>query len=228
MKNASEEKTADRRGFMKYSAAAVIAAAAAGVGYYALTSPPASSPTSVLASASTTRLTPRTTTVQPPAATSTTGTQTGLTVTSQAFRNGERIPSKYTCDGESVSPPIGWSGTPQETRSYALIMEDPDAPAGAFTHWVIFNIPAEEIGLQENVRNVTTLSTGAIQGSNGAGKIGYAGPCPPSGVHHYVFHVYALDTLLELQTGATKQNVLKAMEGHVLAEGQLTGLYSRG
>jgi Raf kinase inhibitor-like YbhB/YbcL family protein len=151
-----------------------------------------------------------------------------LVVTSQAFKSGEPIPSKYACDGEDVSPPVAWSGAPQQTRSYALIVDDIDAPTGEFTHWVIFNMVAAETSLQGGVPTVGTLSNGAIQGRNGFGKIGYAGPCPPSGTHRYVFHLYALDTLLNLQAGVSKHDVLEAMKGHVLAEAELTGLYSRG
>jgi hypothetical protein len=149
-------------------------------------------------------------------------------VTSQAFKSGEAIPSKYACDGEDVSPPISWSDTNEETKSYVLIVTDLDAPTGAFTHWVIFNIPATDSSLPEGVPTVGTLSNGAIQGKNGFGKIGYGGPCPTSGTHRYVFHLYALDTLLSLQAGASQGDVLEAMNGHVLAEGELTGLYSRG
>lgn len=135
VKNVSEEKGADRRRFLKYTAGAVVLAAAAATGYYALTTQPAPAPTTTAA------ITP-TTTVPPPSVTiPTTEVHIGLAVTSQAFGNGERIPSKYTCDGEDISPPISWSGAPEETRSYALIVDDVDAPAGTFTHWVIFNIP---------------------------------------------------------------------------------------
>jgi len=222
VKNVSEEKVADRRRFLKYTAGAVVLAAAAAAGYYALTTQPAPAPTSTAAIT-------RTTTVPPPSVTtSTTEVHIGLAVTSQAFGSGERIPSKYTCDGEDISPPISWSGAPEETRSYALIVYDVDAPAGTFTHWVIFNIPTAESGLQEGVPTVGTLSSGAIQGRNAFGKIGYAGPCPPSGTHRYLFHLYALDTLLSLQAGATKHDVLEAMKGHILAEDEVVGLYSRG
>jgi Raf kinase inhibitor-like YbhB/YbcL family protein len=149
-------------------------------------------------------------------------------LTSQAFGDGERIPSKYTCDGPDISPPIGWSGAANGTRSYVLIMEDLDAHPARFTHWMIFNIPASETGLQENIPATGSLSNGAKQGRNDFGKIGYGGPCPPSGTHHYVFRLYALDALLNLQPGATKQDVLDAMKGHILAETELTGLYSKG
>ena len=218
MKNVRKEKRADRRRFLKYTASAVVVVAAAVGGYYALTAPTAFAPTTTVPPVTLTpRISERTTEVG-----------AGLMVTSQAFKSGESIPSKYACDGEDVSPPISWSGTNEQIESYALIVTDLDAPTGSFTHWVIFNIPATDNSLQEGVPSVGTLSNGAIQGRNGFGKIGYGGPCPTSGTHRYVFHLYALDTLLSLQAGASQGDVLEAMSGHVLAEGELTGLYSRG
>ena len=225
VKNLSEEKRADRRRFLKYSGGAVLLAAAAAAGYYALTLASAPAPTTT--AAKTTPVTPAASLSPLPATRSTAEIHTGLKVTSQAFGNGGRIPSKYACDGENISPPVSWSGAPEETRSYGLVMDDLDAPMGAFTHWVIFNVPAMESGLEENVPAVGTLYNGAIQGRNGFGKIGYDGPCPPSGTHRYVLHLYALNTLLNLQPGASKQDVLKAMEGHILAEAEFAGLYSR-
>jgi Raf kinase inhibitor-like YbhB/YbcL family protein len=217
-KNLHEEKRADRRRFLKYTASAVVVGAAAAGGYYALTTPAAPATTTTV---SPTALTPR-------ISQRTTEVSVGLMVTSQAFKSGEPIPSKYACDGEDVSPPISWSGASEQTRSYAVIVDDLDAPMGTFTHWVIFNIPAGQSSLEEGVPNLGTLSNGAIQGRNGFGKIGYGGPCPPSGTHRYVFHLYALDTLLSLQAGASQSDVLEAVKGHILAEGELTGLYSRG
>jgi hypothetical protein len=218
-KNAHEEKRAERRRFLKSTAGAVVVAAAAAGGYYALTTPAAPAPTTT---GPPVMLTPRRITE------STAEVRVGLMVTSQAFKSGEPMPSKYACDGEDVSPPMSWIGAPEQIRSYALIVDDVDAPMGAFTYWVIFNIPAAESSLQEGVPTVGTLSNGAIQGRNGFGKIGYAGPCPPSGTHRYVFHLYALDTLLSLKEGVTEHDVLEAMKGHILAEAELTGLYSRG
>ncbi len=150
-----------------------------------------------------------------------------MVLTSTAFQDGGRIPSRYTCDADGVSPPLAWSGVPRGTKSIALIIDDPDAPKGIFTHWVIFNIPATVNGFDENVPASATLPNGATQGSNSGGKVGYTPPCPPSGTHHYVFHLYALDTQLNLQAGATKQDLLTAITGHILAEAQITGLYSR-
>jgi len=151
----------------------------------------------------------------------------GMVLTSSAVQDGGRIPSRYTCVGDGISPPLAWSGVPTGTKSVALIIDDPDAPRGVFTHWVIFNIPASDSGLSENVPTIGVLPNGATQGSNGGGKIGYTGPCPPSGTHHYVFHLYALDTQLKLQAGATKQDLLTAMTGRILGEAQLIGLYSK-
>jgi hypothetical protein len=151
----------------------------------------------------------------------------GMVLTSPVFQDGGRIPSRYTCTRDGISPPLAWSGAPKETKSVALIIDDPDAPRGIFTHWVIFNIPASDNSLSENIPASGVLPNGATQGSNGGGRIGYTSPCPPSGTHHYVFHLYALDTQLSLQAGATKQDLLTAMAGHILAEAQLIGLYSR-
>jgi Raf kinase inhibitor-like YbhB/YbcL family protein len=218
-KNVHEEKGAERRRFLKYVASAAVVAAAAAGGYYALTTSTTPATTTTMSPIT---LTPRRITG------TTTEVRVGLMVTSQAFKSGEPIPSKYTCDGEDISPPIGWSGAPEQTRSYALIVDDVDAPTGAFTHWVIFNIPATENSLQEGVPTVGILSNSAVQGRNGFGKIGYGGPCPPSGSHRYVFHLYALDTVLSLKEGVTEHDVLEAMKGHMLAETELTGSYSKG
>ena len=166
--------------------------------------------------------------VSQPSTTPVTQIGTGIVLSSAVFQDGGRIPSRYTCDGDGISPPLSWSSVPKGTKSVALIIDDPDAPRGIFTHWVIFNIPATDNRLQENVPLNGTLRNGATQGSNSGGGIGYRSPCPPSGIHHYVFHLYALDIKLNLQAGATKQDVLTATAGHILAEAQLTGLYSRG
>ena len=150
-----------------------------------------------------------------------------ITVTSSAFSEGGIIPVKYTCDGEEISPPISWEKIPPQARSIALISDDPDAPAGTWVHWVIYNIPSETNGLPEKVPAVTKLGDGSFQGINSSHKIGYDGPCPPSGTHRYFFKVYALDTKLSLPAGATKKSLEEAMEGHVLGQGQLMGRYSR-
>ena len=150
-----------------------------------------------------------------------------IDVRSTAFEEGGAIPARYTCDGLDVSPPLQWSSVPDETRSLALISDDPDAPSGTFVHWVIYDLPPDTLRLPEDVPNQRTLPSKAAQGVNGAGSIGYMGPCPPSVSHRYFFKVYALDTELGLGGGATKEEALSAMEGHVLGEGQLMGTYRR-
>lgn len=150
-----------------------------------------------------------------------------MTLTSSAFKQDGRIPVMYTCDGRDVSPPLSWSGAPSGVKTYALIVDDPDA-SSLFTHWVIFNIPGDSMGLPENVPKDGTLDNGAVQGKNHFGKIGYGGPCPPAGKpHRYMFHLYALDTALSLKPGASREDVLSAIKGHVLANGELTGIYGR-
>ena len=150
-----------------------------------------------------------------------------LDVTSTAFEEGGAIPSRYTCDGLDVSPPLSWSSVPEDTQSLVLIADDPDAPGATFVHWVIYNLPPDTRRLPEDVPNRETLPSGAAQGINGAGRVGYMGPCPPSGTHRYFFKIHALDTGLDLRGDATKQTLSGAMEGHVLAEGRLMGTYRR-
>jgi Raf kinase inhibitor-like YbhB/YbcL family protein len=149
-----------------------------------------------------------------------------LAITSTAFAQGKPIPAAYTCDGKSISPPLAWSGTPAGTRSLVLIMDDPDAPMGTFVHWVIYNIPAEAMGLPEGVSQDAALADGSAQGQNSARRTGYTGPCPPGGTHRYFFKLYALDTTLSL-SAANKESLLQAMQGHILAQGELMGTYSR-
>ncbi len=150
-----------------------------------------------------------------------------VTVTSSAFDEGNMIPTKYTCDGKDVSPPLTWGGMPAETKSIALIADDPDAPAGTWVHWVVWNIPPETRRFPEGMAAEAALDDGTRQGITDFGRPGYGGPCPPSGVHRYYFKVYALDTMLELPDRARKADLLAAMDGHILAEGQLMGKYSR-
>jgi Raf kinase inhibitor-like YbhB/YbcL family protein len=151
-----------------------------------------------------------------------------LTVTSSAFQEGESIPVKYTCEGQDISPPIKWAQPPIGTRSFALIVDDPDAPVGVFTHWVVFNLPADSRELPEAVPTQPELAGGALQGKNDFGRTGYGGPCPPSGrPHRYQFTLYALEQPLDLKPGASKQQVLETMQGRVLAQGRLTGTYQR-
>lgn len=156
-----------------------------------------------------------------------------LTIKSPAFENEQKIPVKYSCDGESVSPPLLWEGVPDSARSLVLISDDPDAPMGTWVHWVVYDIPPTITEFPENIPPVRDLAglkeqnLGGKQGKNSAGKIGYYPPCPPSGTHRYFFKLYALDTMLGIEPGATKNEILQAMNGHVIAEAQLMGLYSR-
>lgn len=146
---------------------------------------------------------------------------------SSVFIEGETIPVKHTCDGKDVSPPLSWSGAPEGTKSFALICDDPDAPMGTWVHWVIYNIPDIVTSLPEGVPTNESVMGNVLQGITDFRRIGYGGPCPPGGTHRYYFKIYALDTVLTLPAGATKSELLKAMEGHILAEGQLMGRYSR-
>jgi Raf kinase inhibitor-like YbhB/YbcL family protein len=150
-----------------------------------------------------------------------------LTVTSKVFSNEGMIPSKYTGDGDDISPQLSWQGTPPGTVSFALICDDPDAPGGNWDHWILFNIPGDTAGLEEDFRLQGSNLRGVKGGTNDFGEQGYGGPYPPSGIHRYFFRVYALDTMLNAPLGARKAEVLRAMKGHVLAEGQIMGRYAR-
>jgi Raf kinase inhibitor-like YbhB/YbcL family protein len=140
-----------------------------------------------------------------------------LSVKSAVFQTNQRIPLKYTCDGEGINPPLMIKGIPPEAKSLALIFEDLDAPSGVFTHWLVWNISPKG-KIQEN-------SVPGVQGTNSSRRISYASPCPPSGAHHYVFRAYALDTELELEEGVSRQEFELAMQNHVIAEGNLVGIY---
>ncbi len=150
-----------------------------------------------------------------------------FSLTSPAFATGAAIPRKYTCDGEDASPPLAWSGAPQGTRGFALVMDDPDAPGGTWDHWVLYGLRADAVALPEGAPAVPTLEGGVRQGKNSWGRVGYGGPCPPRGVHRYFFKLYALDVALDLAPGATKAQLLAAVRGHVLAEAELMGRYGR-
>ena len=151
-----------------------------------------------------------------------------LSLSSPVFREGEKIPVKYTCDGQDISPPLMWGKPPPGTQAFALIMDDPDAPGGVFTHWVIFNLPVDSRELPEAISRENQLQNKALHGMTGFGRVGYGGPCPPTGpAHHYLFSLYALDQPLDINAGASKRQVLDAMQGHILAQGQLTGVYKR-
>ncbi len=150
-----------------------------------------------------------------------------IQLTSSAFAEGGMIPERYTCDGRNVSPDLTWAGIPGETRTLALICDDPDAPVGTWVHWVLFNIPAKQTGLPAEVVSKAELAGGAKHGINDFQRLGYGGPCPPGGTHRYFFKLYALDIELDLDSGATKARLEEAMQGHILAEGQLMGKYTR-
>jgi hypothetical protein len=147
---------------------------------------------------------------------------------STAFEQGGPIPDKYTCDGEDVSPSLAWGDPPAGTQSLALIMDDPDAPGGTFDHWILFNISPELRELPEAIPvGMNSGGMTAINGVNSFGRSSYDGPCPPFGTHRYFFKLYALDTTLNLDPSATKDQVLAAMQGHILAEAELMGIYIR-
>lgn len=151
-----------------------------------------------------------------------------LELTSTAFADGMAIPKQHTGDGKDTSPPLRWSDPPAQTKTLALICDDPDAPGGTWVHWVLFNVPADTRELGEGVPTKEILGTGAKQGKNDAGTIGYGGPAPPKGkAHRYFFKLYAMDTILDLPAGSTKDQLLAAMKGHIVADGQVMGRYQR-
>ena len=150
-----------------------------------------------------------------------------LSLSSTAFASGQSIPAAYSCMGKGISPPLAWSGAPTGTQSFALIVDDPDAPAGTFVHWVIYNVPGSSSDLPESVAATATLPDGTVQGSNSARRTGFIAPCPPSGTHRYFFKLYALDAVLDLASGANKEALLKAMQGHILAQGELMGTVTK-
>jgi Raf kinase inhibitor-like YbhB/YbcL family protein len=148
-------------------------------------------------------------------------------LTSSAFAEGQPIPSLHTCEGRDISPPLAWTAPPEGTRSLTLVCDDPDAPMGTWDHWVLFNLPASTRELPENMAPEPVLALGERHGRNSWGRIGYGGPCPPSGTHRYFFRLYALDATLEPKPGATKAQVETAMRGHILAQTQLMGTYRK-
>ena len=150
-----------------------------------------------------------------------------IKITSTAFKDSSMIPKKYTCDDLDVSPPLAWDAAPEGTKSLALISDDPDAPVGTWVHWIIYNIPPNTRALPEALPTDKILKDGTRQGTNDFRRIGYGGPCPPGGTHRYYFKLYALDKEMAVDPGMTKALLLKAIEGHVLAEGQLMGKYKR-
>lgn len=150
-----------------------------------------------------------------------------INLRSSAFENDGLIPSKYTCDGENISPNLNWDNLPSGTKTLAIILNDLDAPSGDFVHWIIYNIPSNVKNLQENLRTTFNTPDEVRIGTNSFGRIGYGGPCPPSGTHHYHFNIYALNTILHLDVGATKKELMTAMNGHIISEGLLIGKYTR-
>jgi Raf kinase inhibitor-like YbhB/YbcL family protein len=151
-----------------------------------------------------------------------------LQLSSSAFSANGMIPKKYSCDGADVSPPVNWSGAPATAQSFALIMDDPDAPAGTWVHWVLYNLPANAKELAEGVEKQEQLANGALQGRNDFRKFGYGGPCPPPGKpHRYFFKLYALDNKVTVNAGAGKSDLEQAMKGHILGQAELVGRYGR-
>jgi Raf kinase inhibitor-like YbhB/YbcL family protein len=155
-----------------------------------------------------------------------------ITLTSPAFAAGGPIPKVHTCDGKDTSPPLAWTGVPKSARSLALVCDDPDAPRGTWTHWLLFNVPPQVVAIPEAIPATSQIRLGApdaptYQGTNDFGKPGYGGPCPPGGTHHYVFRLFALDTDLAPTAGSSRKALLPAILGHILAEGKLVGTYAR-
>ncbi len=150
-----------------------------------------------------------------------------MKIISPAFDEGDWIPVKHTCDSLNVSPPLKWSDVPKATKSFALLCEDPDAPMGTWVHWLIYNIPESIREMPENVPPIKNLPNGAIQGRNDFRKIGYGGPCPPMGTHHYSFKIFALDIELKAESEITRPDLLKAMHDHIIGEAHLMGKCKR-
>lgn len=160
--------------------------------------------------------------MQPPPATK------QMQLTSGAFKNNESIPQQYTCEGKNISPPLAWNGAPPGTRSFVLIVDDPDAPHGVWTHWVVFDLPPDSTELAEDTPRSQSITGNAKQGTNDFKQLGYGGPCPPAGKpHRYYFKLYALDTVLDLKPGSSKKQVESALTQHILAQGQLIGTCQR-
>jgi Raf kinase inhibitor-like YbhB/YbcL family protein len=144
-----------------------------------------------------------------------------MQITSLAFNNNQKIPAKYTCDGQDTNPPLAFSNIPSNTKSLALIVDDPDAPGGDWVHWLVYNLPLDTKQIKEDFKSIATF------GQNDFGKTNWGGPCPPSGTHHYRFKLYALDLESNLPDNLTKQDLLEKFEGHILAQAELIGIYQR-
>ena len=154
--------------------------------------------------------------------------KTIMHLTSTAFQEGGSIPILYTCQGEDISPPLQWTNAPAKTKSFVLIVDDPDAPGGTWTHWLVYNLPPDLTQLSENITKAQTLPNGARQGLNGFRRPGYGGPCPPAGkAHRYFFKLYALDVFLNVEPGAARKDVERSIGGHILGVGNLMGTYQR-
>ena len=150
-----------------------------------------------------------------------------MEISSPAFQSGNPIPSKYTCEGPNISIPIEWSGIPEDAKSLAMIMDDPDAPMVTWVHWVVYNISPSRSVIPENQPITITQPGGGQQGRNSWKRTGYGGPCPPKGTHHYFFKLYALDIALDSNSTYNKKDLMKAMQGHILAEAEFFGIYKR-
>jgi len=151
-----------------------------------------------------------------------------MNITSNAFENNMSMPNTYTCDGKNINPPLAWSGIPSSTKSLALIEDDPDAPSGDWVHWLLWNIPPTVTSIPERFAPSASPETAAIvEGTTSFFHAAYGGPCPPSGTHRYYFKLYALDTILSLPSTATKEDLLQAMQGHIIEQAELVGLYQR-
>jgi len=159
------------------------------------------------------------------------GLQTGggseFRIFSKSFKEGEFIPALFTCDGPNISPELNWTTPPAKTQTFLFINDDPDAPAGDWVHWLVYNIPKDTRELKENASLKKLLPEGAIEGINDFNKICYGGPCPPSGIHRYFFKLYALDIALNPKKGASKNQLLSEIKGHILAQATLIGKYKR-
>jgi hypothetical protein len=150
-----------------------------------------------------------------------------IQLTSTAFTQGNPIPTVYTCNGKNISPPLAWSTPPSGTQGFSLIVDDPDAPGATWIHWVIYNLPSGKTSLDEGILPLARLSDGSLNGKNSWGKLGYGGPCPPSGTHRYFFKLYALDRPLSLSPGLSAAQLVQAMQGHILDTAELMGTYRK-
>ena len=150
-----------------------------------------------------------------------------INLTSSSFKNGELIPSKYTCDGKNISPSLSWDKPSDEIKRFAIIVEDPDSPGGTFVHWIVYNIPSNIKNLPEDITPIKNIPDEVLLGTNSYGHIGYSGPCPPSGTHRYIFKIYGLSNAVHLEAGAEKGELMRAMQKYIITEGELMGKYKR-